>query len=238
MQEHKYFPTDPFSIKSFVHRNSRKTPEQAKAFTEFWPDYGLSLHNGLIDYKKVFKRSAPHFLEIGFGFGQSLLALAKAYPKINFIGVETHQPGIGSLLLGAQSANITNLRVYYADAVLVLLHGIPENSLDGIQLFFPDPWPKRRHHRRRLIQPEFIEVLAKKLSLRGVLHLATDWPDYAQYMMNILSKTENFINLAGPGQFADRSFLRPIETKFEQRAKRAGRVIWELQFKRNSSASS
>jgi tRNA (guanine-N7-)-methyltransferase len=160
-----------------------------------------------------------------------LLAAAKAYPEKDFIGIETHQPGIGTLLLNIHKQQINNIRIYYADAVEVLNQCIPPQSLHTIQLFFPDPWPKRKHHKRRLIQTEFIKLLLTKLIPGGELHLATDWQDYAAEMMKVLSNISELSNLAGIGKFAPRSPHRPIITKFEQHAKQAGREIWELRFK-------
>ncbi len=169
-------------------------------------------------------------LEIGFGNGKSLLTSAKENPEKNFIGIETHQPGVASVLMGIEKHQIKNIKIFYADAVDVLQKNIPDHSFNVIQIFFPDPWPKRRHNKRRLIQPEFVHLLTQKLKQDGVLHLATDWEDYAMHMMTVLSNNESLINQAGKNQFAERSLQRPIVTKFEQRGLRAGRKIWELQF--------
>lgn len=206
------------------------TPGQRHALNHYWPQFGLQLENGRIDLAQVFQRHAPCILEIGFGSGQSLAAIAKAHPEQDFIGIETYQPGVGALLLAMEKAAISNIRIYHTDAVDVLKQCIPELSLAGVQIFFPDPWPKRRHHKRRLIQPEFIDLIATKVQTNGILHLATDWENYAQEMMMVLSNSPAWINTAGPGQFATRSAHRPITTKFEQRGKRSGRAIWELQF--------
>jgi tRNA (guanine-N7-)-methyltransferase len=220
---------NPFRLRSFVRRG-RRTNAQERAYREFWPRYGLQAEAGFINYQHVFGREARRFLEIGFGSGQSLLALAKAEPDNDFIGVETHQPGIGALFLGIQINNLTNLRIYDGDAIDVFQRGIPAASLDGIQLFFPDPWPKRRHHARRLIQPDFIKLVVEKLKTDGILHLATDWHDYAKHMLYVLSQESHLTNLAGLGHFAGRSPKRPVLTKFERRAEREGRHVWELQF--------
>lgn len=229
-------PTSPprlFRIRSFVRRDGRRTEAQERARAECWPRLGLQVEDGLIDYPHLFARVAPCYLEIGFGSGESLLASVKARPDCDFIGVETHKPGIGALLLGVQQdGGITNLRIYDADAVDVLEKCIPDASLSGAQLFFPDPWPKRRHHPRRIIQPSFVQLLGKKLKPGASLHLATDWEDYAKHMLTVLSAAEAFVNLAGPYQFADRSPWRPVVTKFERRAVRDGRRVWELQFKK------
>jgi tRNA (guanine-N7-)-methyltransferase len=217
-------------IRSFVRRDSRMTEGQEHAFTMMWPRYGLAIENGMIDYSSIFQRNAPCILEIGFGSGHSLLAAAKAYPQYDFIGIETHRPGIGALLLSMKERDINNIRFYYADAVEVLAQCIPNNSLTMIQIFFPDPWRKRRHHKRRLIQLSFVKCLAEKLHVGGELHLATDWEDYAKHMMTVLSQASQFINAAGVGNFSDRSCQRPVITKFEQRGQNAGHGTWELRF--------
>ena len=219
-------------IRSFVRRDSRMTEAQRRALEQYWPQFGLEWKAGLIDFSRVFKRAAPRIVEIGFGSGQSLLAIAALHPDEDFIGIETHQPGIGTVLLGIEVQQLTNIRIYYADAVDVLNQCIPDESLDGVQLFFPDPWPKRRHHKRRLIQRDFVDLIVKKLKPNGTLHLATDWEDYAKGMMSVLSNTENLTNTAGVGKFAARSSNRTVTTKFEQRGERAGHRIWELQFVR------
>lgn len=217
-------------IRSFVRRDGRITEAQCQAWQRLWPTFGLELHNGLLEPVTIFNRAAPLIIEIGFGAGHSLLANAKAHPELDFIGIETHRPGIGILLQGLENEKITNTRIYYADAVQVLQKAIPDHGVLGVNVFFPDPWRKRRHHKRRLIQPEFVRLIARKLQVGGTLHLATDWEDYAVQMMKVLSGSEEWINLAGVGQFASRSIYRPVITKFERRGETAGHGIWELQF--------
>lgn len=217
-------------LRSFVRRDGRRTPAQDRAFTELCPKWGLPIDSGLIEIQKVFGNDNPTFLEIGFGTGQSLLAAAKAQSHHNFIGVETHKPGLGSLLLGLELNELTNLRAFYGDVIDVLEKCIPNESLDGVQIFFPDPWQKRRHHARRLIQPEFIRTILTKLKTNATLHLATDWDDYATHMMKVLSQETKLTNLAGNGQFSERSPYRPVLSKFERRAEREGRHIYDLQF--------
>lgn len=216
-------------VRSFVRRDGRRTVGQERARDALWPQVGLCISQGMIDTEQVFARSAPCFLEIGFGSGLSLLAAAKAQPEHDFIGVETHKPGIGALLLGVEKQELSNIRVYDADVVDVLEKCIPAASLDGVQIFFPDPWPKRRHHTRRLIQPEFIGLVVEKLKPHGSLHLATDWEDYAKHMLQVVSQETRLTNTAGQHQFAQRSPFRPVLSKFEKRAIREGRSIWELQ---------
>ncbi|OGT38327.1 MAG: tRNA (guanosine(46)-N7)-methyltransferase TrmB [Gammaproteobacteria bacterium RIFCSPHIGHO2_12_FULL_37_14] len=220
----------PFRPRSFERRNGRLTTSQAQALVELWPQFGLRLENGQINYQHIFGRQAPCVLEIGFGSGQSLLTLAATHQNKDFIGIETHKPGIGALFLGIRSLGLTNIRVYECDAVEVLAQCIPHNSLAGIQLFFPDPWPKRRHHERRLIQSSFISQIVDLLKPHGILHLATDWHDYALHMLRVLTQEKRLLNLVGEGQFAGRSPHRPLITKFEARALREGRQIAELQF--------
>jgi len=217
-------------IRSFVRRDGRMTEAQRLAFTHLWPQFGLSEKNGLLSFATLFQREAPLVFEIGFGSGQSLLVAAKQHPDWNFIGVEMHKPGIGALLLHMHEQQVSNIRIFYADAVEVLENAIADASLDIVQIFFPDPWQKRKHHKRRLIQPVFVEKLANKLKPNGILYLATDWEDYAMQMMRVLSAEKKLINTAGTGKFASRSEQRPIATKFEKRGERSGRAIWELCF--------
>lgn len=219
-----------FRPRSFERRNSRLTASQKRAIAEYWPQYGLEFSKGLINFELVFGRQALCFLEIGFGSGQSLLALAAENRDKNFIGMETHKPGIGALLIGMQSQGLTNIRLYEADAVDVLEHCIPIHSLDNIQIFFPDPWPKRRHHARRLIQDDFVNKLVNVLKPQGTIHLATDWQDYATHMMRVLTQQKNLTNLAGEGCFSKRSPYRPMITKFEAKGLREGREVFDLQF--------
>lgn len=223
-------PTFLRRIRSFVRRDGRMTDAQRLALATSWPQFGLELQAGMINLDTVFGRKAQHVLEIGFGSGHSLLEAAKTHVDYDFIGIETHQPGIGTLLQHVAAEKLTNIRIYYADAVEVLNQCIPDHSLDIVQIFFPDPWRKRRHHKRRLIQTEFVSLVAKKLKAGGELHLATDWEDYALHMMKVLSSSTDFKNAYGVGKYAERSSLRPVVTKFEQRGEKAGHKIWELLF--------
>lgn len=217
-------------VRSFVRRDGRMTDGQRRGWEEVWPHVGLQMADGMLDFDKTFKRSAPRIVEIGFGTGHSLLAMAELHPEQDFIGIETHKPGIGTLLQGIEAAQLKNIRVYYADAVDVIEKCIPDGSLDVIQIFFPDPWRKRRHHKRRLIQHALVNRLVAKLKSNGTLHLATDWEDYAKHMMRVLSETPTLRNLAGVAQYSDRSTQRPLVTRFELRGQESGRITWELQF--------
>lgn len=218
-------------IRSFVRRG-RMTSAQRQALDNLGPAFQLQLDQGLCDFSRIFQREAAINIEIGFGSGHSLLAAAKQHPEKNFIGIETHQPGIGTLLQHILLEKMENVRFFHADAVEVLKQCIPDQSIDAIQIFFPDPWPKRRHHKRRLIQTEFVSLMAGKLKLGGTLHLATDWEPYTMQMMRVLSSHPSLKNQMGEGSFADRSTLRPVVTKFENRGKTSGRKIWELRFQR------
>jgi tRNA (guanine-N7-)-methyltransferase len=213
-------------VRSYVRREGRITPGQQRALKLLWDKFGLTPTTVLSNLVEVFNREAPTILEIGFGMGHSLLAMAKAMPEKNFIGVEVYRPGIGALLLELAAQEISNVRVYCADAQEVLIQCFPNRSLYGIQIFFPDPWPKKRHHKRRLITPNFATLLHQKLQPGGYLHLATDWQDYAQQMLQIASNVSGFDNPYATG-FAPRPVTRPI-TKFEQRGQKLGYAVWDL----------
>ena len=216
-------------VTSYVLRERRMTLRQKYALETFWKQFGLEMQSGPIDFVTVFAREAPRILEIGFGMGLSLLETAAAHPENDYIGIEVHRPGVGSLLAGIEEAKLTNIRIFCADAVSVLQQCISDNSLDIIQIFFPDPWPKTRHHKRRLIQRSFVELLSNKLKPFGRLHLATDWEDYANHMMKVCSNVDSFNNLAGAFQFSERPAYRPL-TKFEARGQRLGHSVWDLIF--------
>lgn len=218
-------------IRSFVLRTGRMTPGQQNAYDKFWPDKGLLLGSGLLDFSTLFGRSAPVNLEIGFGMGASLVTMAKAAPSEDFIGIEVHTPGVGKLLHGMEEFGADNIRVFNDDAVDVLDQCIPDSSLDRIQIYFPDPWHKKKHHKRRLIQPLFVQKLRKKLKEGGILHLATDWEDYAEHMMEVMCDAEGYSNLADPYCFSARPDFRPI-TKFEKRGELLGHGVWDILFKR------
>ncbi len=219
------------SIRSFVIRGGRMTASQQKAFDSLWPTQGLSADNGLIEPQSLFGRAAPLVLEIGFGMGASLAEMAQNARDMDFIGVEVHKPGIGALLREAELHSLTNLRVYWEDANRVINECLGDASLDRIQLFFPDPWHKKRHNKRRLVQLEFVQRLRTKLKPGGVFHMATDWEPYAEHMIDVMEAAEGYRNLAGIGQYSIRPDYRPI-TKFEKRGERLGHGVWDLLYER------
>lgn len=218
-------------IRSFVMRPGRMTEGQKKAYSARWPLQGLSLADGLLDYSKVFSNEKPVVLEIGFGMGASLAEMAAADSDKNFIGVEVHKPGVGKLLQLCGEKSLDNIRVFEDDAVEVLAQCIPDASLGRIQIYFPDPWHKKKHHKRRLIQPGFVEQLANKLQPGGVLHLATDWQNYAEQMLEVL--TDSSLQNLHDG-YAPRPDYRP-KTKFEARGERLGHGTWDLLFTKRGS---
>jgi tRNA (guanine-N7-)-methyltransferase len=220
-------------IRSFVLRHGRMTAGQRRAIETHWPTWGLERGDGLLDPIQAFGREAPLVLEIGFGMGQSLLDMAAAAPDKNFVGIEVHRPGVGSLMHGMAEGDVDNIRVYCDDAVGVLKECIAPASLDTVQIYFPDPWHKKRHHKRRLVQADFVALVASRLRPGGVLHLATDWENYAEQMMEVLSGEPTLVNCAGAGAFSPRPQHRPL-TKFERRGHRLGHGVWDLVFERRS----
>lgn len=220
------------SVRSFVIRAGRMTEGQKQAVSGLWPRYGLEVADGMIEPQLSFGRRAPLVFEIGFGMGGSLAEMAKAHPEFDYIGVEVHAPGIGNLLKLAQAAELQNLRVYQADAKDVLQRCIPDGSLSCVQIFFPDPWHKKRHHKRRLIQPDFVQELRPKLAVGGVLHLATDWEPYALQMLDVLEAAPGWRNRFGSGAWATQHD-RPT-TKFELRGERLGHGVWDLMYLREA----
>ena len=219
-------------IRSFVLRMGRMTAGQQNAMESHWSSKGLLRENGVINYAQVFGRAAPIVLEIGFGMGASLVTMAKAAPDKDFIGIEVHRPGVGRLLHLMEEQGVENIRAYCDDAVEVLKQCIPDQSLNCVQIFFPDPWHKKRHNKRRLIQPEFVQLLRQKLQIGGVIHLATDWQDYAEQMLDVMSVAPGFRNQVASG-YAPRPEARPL-TKFEARGERLGHGVWDLLFEKIS----
>ena len=215
------------SIRNYVVRAGRMTEAQRKAFDTGWRHYGLKLADGVIDIEAVFGRSGPKVVEIGFGMGDSLLQMATAAPDTDFIGIEVHPPGVGTLINAAQAQGIDNLRVYLADANDVLEDCLAPQSIDRLQLYFPDPWHKKKHNKRRIVQPQFVQLVRNKLRCNGILHMATDWQPYAEQMLETLDQAEGFENTAGIGNYALRPAYRPM-TKFERRGERLGHGVWDL----------
>ncbi len=218
-------------IRSFVLRHGRMTVAQRRAWEAGWARLGIDFSGQPLDFDALFGRPGPRVLEIGFGMGHSLAAMAAAAPDSNFLGIEVHRPGVGKLLHLVQEQGLGNVRVLCHDAVEVLRDGIAPDSLDTLQVFFPDPWHKKRHHKRRLIQPPFVELAASRLRPGGRLHLATDWEHYAEQMLEVLSACPLLENTAEAGGYAPRPAHRPL-TKFEQRGERLGHGVWDLVFQR------
>ena len=221
------------AIRSYVIRSGRITEAQKRAFDLTWNRYGLSLFDGFFDSQVLFGRDAPIVLEVGFGMGDSLLAMAQAEPHKNFIGVEVHPPGVGRLINNAAKSGLSNLRVYMADAVDVLEDCIPDQSISRFQLYFPDPWHKKKHNKRRIVQTTFVQKLNEKLNKGGLCHFATDWEEYAQQIMEVMTQAKDFRNLAGENCFAPRPDFRPL-TKFEKRGQKLGHGVWDMLFQKQS----
>ncbi len=219
-------------IKSFVRRQGRLSKAQKQAIENLWPQFGLQLKPEKLDFTDVFGREAETIVEIGFGMGSSLAAMAQQHPQHNYIGIEVHRPGVGALLKLIEEKQLTNVRVYNDDAIEVLAQCIPENSLSAVYLFFPDPWHKKRHHKRRIVQADFAQTLAKHLKPQGRFHMATDWENYAEHMMDVMSQQPNYRNIVGEGQYHPRPDYRPL-TKFEQRGHRLGHDVWDLIFEKS-----
>ncbi|WP_148861508.1 tRNA (guanosine(46)-N7)-methyltransferase TrmB [Marinobacter fonticola] len=220
-------------IRSFVLRQGRMTEGQKKAYDRSWPRFGLTREHGMIDPRQVFGREAVLNLEIGFGMGQSLATMAEAAPEQDFIGVEVHTAGVGALLKEVEERQLENVRIYSIDANDVIDLCLPDASLDRVMLFFPDPWHKKRHHKRRLVQVDFVQRIRHKLRVGGIFHLATDWENYSEHMMDVMSQSEGFANTLPEGGFSPRPQDRPL-TKFEQRGLQRGHGVWDLLFRRTN----
>lgn len=217
------------AIRSFVKRGGRTTVAQERALAALWPEYGLEFRGEPLDLAAAFGRDAPRVLEIGFGDGDTLVQLAALHPDRDYLGIEVHPPGVGHCLLAADAAGLSNLRVVQHDAVEVLERALPDAAFDEVLVYFADPWPKKRHHKRRLVQPPFLRLLARKMKAGGVLRLATDWEPYAEWMLDALAQVPEFRNRAPEGRYVPRPAERP-ETKFERRGLRLGHVARDLEF--------
>ena len=215
------------AIKSFVLRQGRLTKAQQNALDNYWHDYGIDYCDQIISFNKLFNNDHDTIIEIGFGNGDSLLQQVKNQPENNFIGIEVHGPGVGHLIHNANVENVNNLKVIRHDAVEVLKHQIADNSVKQFQLFFPDPWHKKRHHKRRIINPDFIQLIRQKLKPGGCFHMATDWQHYAEHMLEQMDHAEGFINTSGSGNFSSNKGAR-CETKFERRGLGLGHGVWDL----------
>ncbi|PWQ96294.1 tRNA (guanosine(46)-N7)-methyltransferase TrmB [Leucothrix arctica] len=218
-------------LKSFVLRQGRLTSGQKLALETQWPLYGIEFTDKSLDFKETYGREAPITLEIGFGNGSSLAHMATEAPERDFFGLEVHRPGVGHLLHLVGEGELTNVRVMHYDAVDVINQMIPDGSIDRIQVYFPDPWHKTRHNKRRIIKTEFVALLATKLKKGGVLHLATDWEDYAIQMLDVMTTAPDYTNQAPEGGYAERPDYRPL-TKFENRGLKLGHGVWDLLFER------
>lgn len=218
-------------IRSFVRRQGRLTKGQQLALDNYWPVMGVEYQTELVDFNALFGRDAPVVLEIGFGMGASLVTMAAQHPEQNFLGIEVHLPGVGACLAAAQEAGISNLRVMCHDAIEVLMNMIPDGSLSMVQLFFPDPWHKARHNKRRIVQVPFVQLVQSKLKVGGVFHMATDWEPYAQHMLEVMTSVTEYRNLSNNNEYVERPESRPL-TKFEARGQRLGHGVWDLMFER------
>lgn len=218
-------------IRSFVRRQGRLTKGQQQALDTLWPVMGVEYQPEPVDLPALFGREALVTLEIGFGMGASLVTMAQNTPHQNFLGIEVHAPGVGACLAAAKEADVQNLRVMCHDAVEVLEKMIPDNSLRMVQLFFPDPWHKARHNKRRIVQVPFAELVMRKLKLGGVFHMATDWEAYAEHMLEVMNSIDGYRNQSEQQNYVPRPETRPL-TKFEQRGQRLGHGVWDLMFER------
>lgn len=221
----------PRAIRSFVTRAGRITEAQERALEALWPKYGVDATPSVLDLDALFGRHAPRTVEIGFGNGENLSRMAAAHPERDYLGIEVHRPGVGRLLLALEELQLTHVRLVCQDAVDVLAQRIAQHSLDEVVILFPDPWPKKRHHKRRLIQSAFVELLTERLCHGGVIRLATDWQPYAEEMLATLTANPSLQNLSAAGAYSPRPAER-VATRFEQRGERLGHEVWDLAFRR------
>lgn len=220
-------------IKSYVVRAGRITAAQTRALTELGPKYLVAVEEGkYLNPTELFGREAPLVVEIGFGMGKSFTQMAQADPNSNYLGIEVHPPGVGSALMLTEELGLKNVRIIQYDAFEIFKHHLPENSIDILQIFFPDPWPKKRHFKRRLINDEFIAMVTALIKHGGQVRLATDWEEYAMQMLEVMTRAEGFTNTASDGRFIERPAWRPL-TKFELRGERLGHGVCDLVFKRD-----
>ncbi|WP_386695512.1 tRNA (guanosine(46)-N7)-methyltransferase TrmB [Lonepinella sp. MS14435] len=219
-------------VRSFVLRTGRLSEYQRQIMNDNWANYGLDYQNEPFDFTKIYGNSQPVVLEIGFGMGKSLVEMAAQNPDKNYLGIEVHTPGVGACLAYALEKGVKNLRVMCHDATEILRDCIAENSVGGLQLFFPDPWQKAKHHKRRIVQPQFVENVSQKLQSGGFIHFATDWQNYAEQMLDVLQSMQSAVgirNVSSTGDYIERPDFRPL-TKFEQRGHKLGHSVWDLYF--------
>ncbi len=219
------------SIRSFVIRNGRMTEAQQEAIDQWLPKFGITFRQQSIDFEETFGRIAPTWVEIGFGNGDALLHMAEQHPEVNLIGIEVHAPGVGHALLGIQSKQLENVRIIQHDAMEVLQHMIAPQSLARVLLFFPDPWHKKRHHKRRIVQKEFVDTVSERLQSGGLLHCATDIANYAEWMLEHLQTATQLVNESGTHDFVPQPDWR-INTRFERRGLRLGHDVFDLLYRR------
>ncbi len=220
------------TIRSFVTRTGRLTTSQKEAIQSQWSTFGIDRVSTSLDFPALFGNNAPITLEVGYGMGDSLATMALADPQRNFVGIEVHTPGIGNLLKLIQQHHIKNLRLLDDDAVEIIKHRISDHSLERVHLYFPDPWHKKKHHKRRIVKADFVNLLAQKLQPNGVFHMATDWEDYAKQMAEVMEDSKEFSSIANTA-FIERPDFRPI-TKFEKRGLRLGHGVWDLIYRLSS----
>ena len=216
-------------IQSFVKRSGRLSKAQSIGLNELWNDYGINLNGKLLNFEELFLNQNNVTLEVGFGNGDSLLEMAIQQPNQNFLGIEVYEAGVGRLINEANKNQLVNLKIIKDDAVEVLNDNIPDNSISHFQLFFPDPWHKKRHHKRRIVQTSFLDLLTKKLKNNGIVHIATDWENYAEHIMEVLESHSHFKNCAGDHIYSERPEQRPL-TKFENRGQKLGHDVWDIIF--------
>tara|TARA_B110000093_G_C12854463_1_gene360733 strand:+ start:285 stop:980 length:696 start_codon:yes stop_codon:yes gene_type:complete len=216
-------------IQSFVKRSGRLSKAQSIGLNELWNDYGINLNGKLLNFEELFLNQNNVTLEVGFGNGDSLLEMAIQQPNQNFLGIEVYEAGVGRLINEANKNQLVNLKIIKDDAVEVLNNNIPDDSISHFQLFFPDPWHKKRHHKRRIVQTSFLDLLTKKLKNNGIVHIATDWENYAEHIIEALESHSHFKNCAGDHIYSERPEQRPL-TKFENRGQKLGHGVWDIIF--------
>ncbi len=219
------------AVRSFVLRGGRLTEGQRRALDELWPRYGIESATGVLDFPGLFGNRNPVILDIGFGNGESTWQMARVNPDENFLGVEVHRPGVGHLLLNLAAYHLGNVRIACTDAVEFLQAQVPDDSLAGVSLYFPDPWPKKRHHKRRIVQRDFVTLLGRRIRPGGILHMASDWAPYAEHMLRVMDACAVFENCAPSGGFYPRPVWRAL-TKYETRGQRLGHRVHDLIFRK------